>query len=38
MSAGMVQPNAAEAQSKLAAMIETGRASRTAAPPTAPAK
>jgi uncharacterized membrane protein len=40
MSAGMAQPNA-EAQKKLAAIVETGRARRgatPAAPPTAPAK
>jgi uncharacterized membrane protein len=38
MSAGMVQPNGADAQRKLAGLAETARASRAAAPPTAPAK
>jgi uncharacterized membrane protein len=40
MSAGMVQPNG-DAQKKLAALVENGRATRAvtpAAPPTAPAK
>jgi len=35
MSAGMAQPNG-DAQKKLAALIETGRAARIAAPPAAP--
>jgi uncharacterized membrane protein len=37
MSAGMVQPNP-DAQKKLAALVENGRAGRAVAPPTAPAK
>jgi uncharacterized membrane protein len=35
MSAGMAQPNS-EAQKKLAALVENGRASATVAPPVAP--